>query len=72
MSLWQKIWTGIKIAGAFALVVLAFIFGRKLWGLFHGGIVKETDGRIENPNKEKDRSEADRVKADREQLGKDI
>lgn len=70
--MWQKIWTGIKITGAFTLAVLAFIFGRKLWALFSDGIVKETEGSIENPNKEKDRTEADRVKADREQLGKDI
>lgn len=72
MTLWQKIWKGIKIAGAAVLAVLAFLLGRKLWSLFHGGIVKETEGKIENPNKEKDRTEADRVKADREQLGKDI
>jgi hypothetical protein len=47
VTLWQKIWKGIKIAGAAVLAVLAFLLGRKLWSLFHGGIVKKTDTRID-------------------------
>lgn len=70
--MWEKVKTGAKIAAAAVLAVLAFLFGRKLWALFHGGIVKEVGGKIENPNRKDDLTEADRVKKDREALSKDI
>lgn len=70
--MWEKVKLGMKITGAAILAVLAFLFGRKIWAFFHGGIVKETGGKIENPNKAKDKTEADRVKSDRETLTKDL
>lgn len=70
--MWEKVKTGAKIAVAFLLALVAFLLGRKLWGFFHGGVVKEVGGKIENPNRKADQSEADRVRADREALSKNI
>jgi hypothetical protein len=69
--MWDKIKSALKWIGAALLTIVGILLGKKLYDMLKPKPT-EVNGSIVNPNKKEDLKEADRIKADRESLEKDI